>query len=166
MAWIVVSLEGTLIQDTQEGPLPVPGAVEAMLRLASEGHRLTVFTSELAPMPQSEKQRLREMIEHDIVGLGFPPMEVWTGTTKPEADLFIGDNYITFDGDWGLVLAQTQVMMQDRGLLPQMGGFDQNWGADYGDESAYQPQADGEETKPAPSKEKPKKESKDKKEKK
>lgn len=145
MAWIVVDLDGTLVHPEDEVPpeamemgmegempqdpngmpqemtppmMPMDGAVEAMNQLAAEGHRLTVFTARFAPMPDSERQRLKEQIETELTATGFPPMEVWTGTSKPSADIFIDDNAVTFDGDWGLALAQTQVMLEERGLVP------------------------------------------------
>lgn len=119
MAWLAIDLDDTLVQNMGEGQeVPLPGAVEAMQQLVSEGHRLTVFTSRFAPMPETEKRRLQEQIEQTLVGLGFPPMEVWTGTTKPAADVFIDDRAVTFDGDWGLALAQTQMMLEEEGLVP------------------------------------------------
>lgn len=123
MAWIAVELEGTLVNTIDDGignvtVMPVDGSIEAMNQLSMEGHRLTVFTSKFAPMPSDRRQQLKEQIEQELVAYGFPIMEVWTGTTKPAADIFIGDNNVTFDGDWGLALAQTQVMMEERGLVP------------------------------------------------
>jgi hypothetical protein len=119
MAWIAVDYDDTLVQSVDEqGEIPLPGAVEAMNQLAGEGHRLTVFTSRFAPMPESEKRRLQEQIEQTLTGLGFPAMEVWIGNTKPSADVFIDDRAVTFDGDWPLALAQTQMMLEEEGLVP------------------------------------------------
>lgn len=124
MAWIAIDLDGTLVQKLpdpmtgEESEQPVEGAVESMARLVQEGHRLTVFSERFAPMPDSEKQRLKEQIEQQLQGLGFPPMEVWTGTHKPSADVYIGDEAITFDQDWGLALAQLQYMLEEKGLAP------------------------------------------------
>lgn len=126
MAWIVLDLDQTLLQDggmdpmtgAEIGEMPTEGAPESCMQLANEGHRLTVYTSRFAPMPDSERQRLKEQIEQELQSYGFPPMEVWTGTTKPDADVFIGHNHVTYDGDWGLVLAQTQMMMEEMGLAP------------------------------------------------
>jgi hypothetical protein len=126
MAWIAVDLDDTLVQkamDPETGEPtdqdePIEGAVEAMTQLASEGHRLSVFTSRFGPAPESEKQRLKEDIEATLQQLGFPEMEVWTGTTKPSADIFIDDKAVTFDQDWGLALAQLQYMLEERGLTP------------------------------------------------
>ncbi len=120
MAWIVMDLDHTLISDELGNEMPVDGAAESCLQLASEGHRLTVYTSRFAPMPDSEKQRLKQQIEEELLAYGFPPMEVWTGTTKPDADVFIGHNHITYDGDWSLVLAQTEMMLSEMGLSPAM----------------------------------------------
>jgi hypothetical protein len=121
MAWIVVELDETLLQSTEPGQSqPTEGAVEAMQVLAGEGHRLTVYTSRFAPMPESEKQRLKEEFEHELAAWGFPPMEVWTGTTKPDADVFLGHNHVTYDNDWGLALAQMQVMLEEKGLIPSV----------------------------------------------
>lgn len=127
MAWIVIDLDHTLVNEGEEGqvdpmtlepigPMPVPGAPEACMQLASEGHRLTVYTSRFAPMPDSERQRLKEQIEQELQAYGFPPMEVWSGFTKPAADVFIGHNHITYDGDWNLALAQTEMMLTEMGL--------------------------------------------------
>lgn len=130
MAWISINLDDTLVQKLpdpmtgEEAEQPIEGAVESMMQLVQEGHRLTVFTSRFAPMPDTEKQRLKEQIEQELQGYGFPPMEVWTGTTKPAADVYIGGEAITFDQDWGLALAQLQYMLEERGLveIPQEGG--------------------------------------------
>lgn len=140
MAWIVVDLDGTLLSHPMEQGSPstaVEGAVEAMNYLQSEGHRLTVFTSRFAPMPASEKERARKEIEQDLAELGFPPLEIWTGTTKPAADIFLGDNFITFDQDWALAMAQMQTMLEERGLaappMPDDGsleGLDDTTGAE------------------------------------
>lgn len=128
MAWIVMDLDQTLLQDggmdpmtgQPMGEMPVDGSLEACMQLANEGHRLTVYTSRFAPMPDSERQRLKEQIESELAAYGFPPLEVWTGTSKPDADIFIGHNHVTYDGDWGLVLAQTEMMMTEMGLQPPM----------------------------------------------
>lgn len=119
MAWLAIDYDDTLVQNMGDGQeLPLPGAVEAMNQFAAEGHRLTIFTSRFAPMPDSERQRLKEQIEGDLASFGFPPMEVWTGTTKPAADVFIDDKAVTFDGDWPLAMTQAQYMLEDMGLVP------------------------------------------------
>lgn len=124
MAWIAVDLDDTLVQKLpdpmtgEESEQPIEGAVESMTQLAGEGHRLTIFTARFAPMPDTEKQRLKEQIEQDLQSYGFPPMEVWTGTHKPMADVYIGNEAITFDQDWGLALAQLQYMLEEKGLVP------------------------------------------------
>jgi hypothetical protein len=119
MAWITISFDDTLVQDMGDGQIvPVPGAPEAVMQLMNEGHRLTVVTSRFAPMPDSERARLKEQLEQDLQMQGFPPMEVWTGTTRPDSDIHIGAEAITFDKDWGLALAQLSVMLEERGLIP------------------------------------------------
>lgn len=123
MAWICWDLDGTLVEQGPEeeggGLMAVPGAAETAMRYFNEQHRLTVFTSRFAPMPDSERNRLKEQIEQDLTGLGFPPMEVWTGTTKPSADIFVSKDAVTYDGDYDLVQAQIDYMLSERGLLPQ-----------------------------------------------
>jgi hypothetical protein len=124
MAWIAIDLDDTLVQKLpdpmtgEESSQPMEGAVESMNQLIQEGHRLTVFTARFSPMPDSEKQRLKEQIEQELQGFGFPPMEVWSGTHKPSADIYIGDEAITFDQDWGLAMAQLQYMLEEKGLVP------------------------------------------------
>lgn len=141
MAWICVDLDNTLItshtEDGMGGVMPIPpapteGAVEAMMQLAMEGHRLTVFTSRFAPMPDASRQQLKVEIEDTLNSMGFPPLEVWFGTSKPAADVFIDSHGVTFDGDWGLVLAQTQIMMEERGLVPSPMGMPFDQGLDTG----------------------------------
>jgi len=124
MAWICFDLDNTLVQTEPESGelLPVEGAVESVNTLFQEGHRLTVWTDRFAPMPDSRKQKEKEELENKLQGLGFPPLEVWTGTVKPGVDLSLGSSMITFDNDWGLALAQMQMMMEERGLVPPPNG--------------------------------------------
>lgn len=141
MAWIVLDLDNTLVEPDPSGmtdeDVPTDGAVEAMQTLAQEGHRLTVYTARFAPMPESEKQRLKQEIEQLLQQNGFPDMEVWAGTHKPACDIFIGDNHVTYDNDWGLALAQTQQMLEDRGLIQPPGGIGEE---DAGQEDGGIPQ--------------------------
>jgi hypothetical protein len=131
MAWIGLDLDDTLVEkspamdpetgepveDGGEGEdMPTEGSVEFCTQLAQEGHRLTVFTARFKAMPDSEKQRLKEQIEEELQGMGFPPMEVWTGTHKPDFDFYIGNEALTYDGDWNLIMAQLQYMMNESGV--------------------------------------------------
>ena len=117
-AWICTDLHETLIMDDGTGNMvPTEGAVEAMTQLAGQGHRLTIFTAAFAPMPDDRKQQMKEEIEALVQSLGFPPMDVWTGTTKPGADIFIDNKAVTFDNDWDLALQQVDMMLEDQGLL-------------------------------------------------
>lgn len=122
MAWFSIDMDDTLVRKEQdpttgeEVTVPVEGAVEAMQELEAAGHRLTVFTARFAPMPDSKRQQTKMEIEAELSGLGFPEMEVWSGTTKPSADIFIDNKAVNFDGDWGLALAQSQTMLEERGL--------------------------------------------------
>lgn len=137
MAWIVFALDGTLLGAGTDGALgggmdepvgggfgPTPGAVEAVTQLLNEGHRVSVWTDRFAPMPEARKQQLKEEIEQELLSVGFPQLEVWTGTTKPSADIYIDRKAVTFDDDWGLALAQVQQMLEDQGLAgPDMSGM-------------------------------------------
>lgn len=121
MAWICIDLDDTLLEKDQtsgEYTQPTEGAIEAMQTLQEEGHRLTVFTARFNPMPAQMRQELKEEIEQTLQQLGFPEMEVWSGMNKPSADIFIDNNAVTYDGDWGLALAQTQQMLEDKGAVP------------------------------------------------
>lgn len=123
MAWVCVDCDGTLLNvDPVSGTsIPTDGSIEAMGRLANEGHRLTVFTARFTPMPDTDRERMRAELEQELASLGFPPMEVWAGATKPNADVFIDNKAITFDGDWSLALAQLYMMLGDSGLLASQG---------------------------------------------
>ncbi len=159
MAWIVLDLDQTLIQpggdlDPMTGQptpeMPVDGAPESCMQLANEGHRLTVYTSRFAPMPDSEKYRLKTQIEEELASYGFPPMEVWAGTTKPDADIFIGHNHVTYDGDWNLALAQTEMMLSEMGLSqqaptmedPNAGGMEQSGESEQPEQPEHAADAD------------------------
>lgn len=126
MAWIGLDLDQTLVNqniDPQTGQAgedtPTEGAIEAVNQLATEGHRLTIFTARFAPMPNSERQRLKQQIEQELTSMGFPPMEVWAGRDKPSFDAYIGNEAITYDNDWALALAQLRFSLQDRGITQQ-----------------------------------------------
>jgi hypothetical protein len=136
MAWIGLDLDDTLLkkapavdpetgepmdpsmapEEGAEEDVPTDGSVEFVTQLMNEGHRLTVFTARFKAMPDSEKQRLKEQIEQELQEKGFPPLEVWTGTHKPEFDFYIGNEAITYDDDWGLVMAQLKYMLTESGL--------------------------------------------------
>jgi hypothetical protein len=119
MAWIAVNLDDTLLTDMGDGQeIATPGAVETLTQLVQEGHRITVVTSRFAPMPASERNRMKEQLEQTLVGQGFPPLEVWAGSTKPAADIYVGADAVTFDNDWNMALAQIQVMLEEQGLVP------------------------------------------------
>jgi hypothetical protein len=119
MAWVVIGYDEVLMQDMGDGQeVAVDGALEAVNFLLSQGHHLTVWTERFTPMPDSEKQRLKEQLEQELQAQGFPLMEVWTGSTKPAADVFIDKKAVTYDGDWNLVIAQVGVMLEERGLAP------------------------------------------------
>lgn len=120
MAWIGVQLEGTILNEDpiEEAVLPVENAVEAINSLVAEGHRITVLTDKFAPMPEERRMELKKEIESQLGSLGMDPsVEVWAGTTAPKTDLNIGSKNVTFDNDWGLALAQLQVMLEDKGLV-------------------------------------------------
>jgi hypothetical protein len=119
MAWITVGYDNTLVQDMGDGQMvPIPGAPEAIQNLMAQGHRITVVTDRFAPMPDSERMRLKEQLEQELEQIGFPPMEIWTGFTLPASDAYIDSNAITFDNDWNLAIAQLGVMLEERGLMP------------------------------------------------
>lgn len=123
MAWFAIDLDDTLVTKEldpatgEEVTVPIEGAVEAMQELEAAGHRLTVFTARFAPLPDAKRQQVKMEIEAELSGFGFPAMEVWSGTTKPSADIFIDDKAVNFDHDWGLALAQAQTMLEERGII-------------------------------------------------
>lgn len=130
MAWISFQLENTLVQmappEVGGGLVPIPGAIETVTRYSNEGHKLTVQSFRLIPMPDSEKFRVKKQIETELSQMGFPPMEVWTGTTKPMSDFHVSHDAVTFDGDYNLLQAQLDYMMNERGLTtPSAGPEDQ-----------------------------------------
>ena len=119
MAWVVIGYDEVLMQDMGDGQeVAVAGALEAVNFMISQGHHLTVWTERFTPMPETEKKRLKDQLEAELQAQGFPPLEVWTGSTKPAADVFIDKKAITYDDDWNLVIAQLGVMLEERGLAP------------------------------------------------
>lgn len=119
MAWVVIGYDDVLMQDMGDGQeVAVDGALDAVNFMLQQGHHLTVWTERFTPMPETEKKRLKDQLEAELQAQGFPPLEVWTGSTKPAADVFIDKKAITYDDDWSLVLAQLGVMLEERGLAP------------------------------------------------
>lgn len=125
MSWVVIALENTLVTgDGGDDSQPVPGAQEAVQRLIAQGHRVTIYTSKFATMPQQRRQEVKTTLTQELQSWGFPPeMDVWSGYDKPMADFFIGANHITFDRDWNLALAQLRYMLAESGQAPaEQGG--------------------------------------------
>lgn len=130
MAWIAVDLDDTLVTpgfpdpnlvEVGQEPPPVqdqvvPGAPEAVAQMVRDGHRVTVITSRFAPMPLPLRQQKKAEIEQMLQDLGFPPVEVWAGFNHPKADIFISRKAVTYDDDWGLVLAQLGIMLEEAGV--------------------------------------------------
>lgn len=110
MSWVTISLEDTLI-DLDD--VPTEGSVEFVSQLLAQGHRVSIITKRISPMPDTERQRLKSETEEELTQLGFPPVEVWAGTTPPMSDYHIGKGAITYDNDWGLVAAQLQMMVSE-----------------------------------------------------
>lgn len=119
MAWICIDLDSTLVKKApsdggEEVDVPTDGAIESVNSLLQDGHRLTIFTARFTPMPDSEKEKNKQHIQQMLIDLGFPPLEVWTGTHKPQADAFIDDRAVGHRGNWGQTLAQTRQYLRDR----------------------------------------------------
>jgi hypothetical protein len=110
MSWISITLENTLLDMDN---VPTEGALEFVNQMVGQGHRVTVLTKRIIPMPDTERQRIKEETEQELESLGFPPVEVWSGTTLPMSDYQIGSGSITYDNDWGLVAAQLQMMVTE-----------------------------------------------------
>lgn len=117
MSWICWDLDGVLLNKTEEGDLPVEGAIETVGKYVSQGHRNTVVTTRFIPMPESEKQRLKEELEQSLAGMGFPPLEIWTGTNMPACDFYVSKTSITFDDDFPLLQAQLDYMVNEQSSM-------------------------------------------------
>jgi hypothetical protein len=107
MAWIGVSLEGTILNDQQ----PTTGAIEALTNLMQNGHRVTIISDKFVPAPNEYKQAIKQHIEQFLKQLGIPYSEIWTGGYKPACDIFIDSKAVNFDQDWNMALAQTNMML-------------------------------------------------------
>ena len=123
MAWLTIRLDGALVQsmpgeDGAEQFQPTEGAVEAVQMLLGEGHKVSVVSDRFQPMPNDRKELLRQHLQEQLAGCGFPPeLEIWAGSNIPAADIDIGSTNVTFDEDWGLALAQAEQMLLDKGLI-------------------------------------------------
>lgn len=132
MAWIVLSLDDQLLTPApgpDGGPVSAAteGGVDAIQRLLSEGHQLTVWTERFAAMPEQAKLSLQEKITQELTAAGYPPLEIWTRSFKPHADIFLDPKAVTFDNDWQLALAQVDIMLEEKGLSqPQQVSPEQN----------------------------------------
>lgn len=113
MAWIAVDLDNTLV-NPHSGEAE-PGAVDAMAQLLREGHRVTIWTARFAPEPEEKKVAIKAQIEKTLAEAGVPYSDIWTGHNKPNVDAFIGDNLVTYDGNWGQSLAMLNMMLQHAG---------------------------------------------------
>lgn len=107
MAWIGVSLEGTILNDQQ----PSNGAVEALTSLMQNGHRVTIISDQFVPSPSEYKMAIKQHIEQFLQGLGIPYSDIWTAGFKPAFDIYIDSKAVNFDNDWNMALAQTNMMI-------------------------------------------------------
>lgn len=107
MAWIGVSLEGTVLNGQQ----PSEGAVEALMNFMQHGHRVTIISDQLIPAPADYKNAVKTHIEQFLKGLGIPFSDIWTGGFKPAFDVYIDSKAVNFDNDWHMALAQTNMML-------------------------------------------------------
>ena len=79
----------------------VEGAKEGMKALRAAGHYLIIHTCRTNP--ELNKYRAVEDLKKNVVAAlkvqDIPHDEIWTGTGKPDADLYVGENYSLFL-DW------------------------------------------------------------------
>ena len=107
MAWIGVSLEGTILHGQQ----PSEGAIEALMNLMQHGHRVTIISDQIVPSPSEYRMAIKTHIEQFLQGLGIPFSDIWTGGFKPSFDIYIDSKAVNLDKDWNMALAQTNMML-------------------------------------------------------
>lgn len=96
----VIDLDGTLaywesgVDDLSKIGDPLPGAVEFVNRLASDGSKITIFTRRMSEDifdNDDEKYTMLNMIEDWLDNHGFIWHNVFHGQGKPDGTCFIDD---------------------------------------------------------------------------
>jgi hypothetical protein len=93
---------------------PIPGVAQALQSLIDNGYEIVIFSTRcddrvVKGVPQ--KGQLAEVLAY-LAAFGIPYHRVHTGVGKPLCKLFIDDNALRFEGDWGKTLQEALAILE------------------------------------------------------
>lgn len=109
---IAIDLDGTLIREAGGKILPLPGAVDAMRQLRSQGHRIVIHSCRTGLAGECldlEVQQITAILNE----FGIEYDEIFIGE-KLVADAYIDDRAVPFRGDWEDAKAGLAELLQTR----------------------------------------------------
>jgi hypothetical protein len=134
--WVAVDLDGTILSYEsgwgEEGKFgdPLPGAIEALNELMQLGWRVSIYTARFSGLDETSTAELEAALSDYLTSVGVPFSDIWIGH-KPQADAFVDDRALRFEGDWSTILQQLAVNPAGKRAwaLPdtQDGGLTEEW---------------------------------------
>lgn len=134
--WVAVDLDGTILSyesgygESNTFGEPLPGAREALNELQQLGWRVSIYTARFQDLDEAETQELKDMLADYLVAAEVPFDDIWVGR-KPQADAFVDDKALRFEGDWATIVEQLTVEPAEKRawalIDTQDGGLTEEW---------------------------------------
>lgn len=106
MGNVAIDFDGTIVAKAWPNVgAPLPGAVEAIKKIQSAGHRVFVYTVRTSPVDWNGQPREPGQVFHQeqvvrsaLDDMGLEDVAIWHGAGKPAYHLLIDDRAMWFPG--------------------------------------------------------------------